>query len=346
MKKLDAINEESCFRNKIIILGFLLSLMVVLIHAYNAVEFSYIIPRWFSRMEFLISEDIGPAAPVLFFMISGFLFFRTFRSFSKENVKYKYISRLKSLVVPYLIWNAFATIVYYFATKTGVTNGEAFELTFVNIFNGIVLYKYNLPFWFMYQLIICVIIFPLIYFLLKNKWVGFISIILLSVINCFFLTNIFTIIISCVCYFMIGSLMALHFEKYVSRPKNYMKYIAIILGFLSQVFFYLKIRYQYEVYNYLYLIFLAIGIFYIFDFIKVQKTPSKMFNCSFIIFACHSLLLETVQKCLRIVLPINTVTIIIDYLGSAIITVVLICIFSLILRKIFPKVYSILSGGR
>lgn len=340
------IYDETVFRNKITILGFLLSIMVVLVHSYNAIEFSGMIPRWLSRFEFLISEDIAPSAPVLFFMISGFLFFRTFKSFTKESVKYKYVSRFKSLVVPYLIWNAFATIIYFIAAKSGMTNGEAFDLTFINIFEGIILHKFNLPFWFMYQLIICVIIFPIIYFMLKNKWVGIVTIILLSIINCFFLTSIFTIIISCVCYFMIGSFMALHFEKVVSRPKNNMKYMAIILVILSQVLFYLKIKFQQEIYSYLYLILLAVGIFYIFDFMKIQKTPSKIFSCSFIIFACHSLLLETVQKCIRMVLPINTLTIIIDYLGSVIITITIIFAFCLILRKLFPKIYAVLSGGR
>ncbi len=46
----------------------------------------------------------GPAVP-LFFMISGFLFFVGVNKFDTATYKCKILSRARTLLIPYLIWN-------------------------------------------------------------------------------------------------------------------------------------------------------------------------------------------------------------------------------------------------
>lgn len=73
---------------------------------------------WLNVMQqcwFFIVETCVP----FFFMISGYLFFRTYKS-SKWKAKIR--SRAKSLLIPYLIWNVFYAIVMITLMKIGAVS--------------------------------------------------------------------------------------------------------------------------------------------------------------------------------------------------------------------------------
>ena len=93
-----------------------------------------------------------------------------------------------SLCIPYLIWNTIWLILALLGNYTPLGNvlgGLKATLSVENVMRGIFLHGYFEPFWFMFQLIVLVIICPIIYILLKNKWIGLMCIISYFLFSCF-----------------------------------------------------------------------------------------------------------------------------------------------------------------
>lgn len=123
------------------------------------------------RLIVILTEVCVP----LFFVISGYLFFRN--TPEKPDVKWfwgKISSRFFTLVIPYLIANVIAWGCYYFAMKevpsmvSGFFGDNWKDPLFV-FWKGPV----NLSLWFIRELIVVVIFSPLIYLLVRySSWFG------------------------------------------------------------------------------------------------------------------------------------------------------------------------------
>ena len=138
-------------RNKISYLHFIMSVLVILIHSINN-------DTRFERF-FAIEGGIGQFATPLFFIISGFLFFRNVRSIS--DAKNKLRRRVYTLLIPYLLWNLIYYAIHLFLKPgSGISLSEIIDAAFT--------YKYNPSFWFIYQLILLSIISPIIYYVVNH----------------------------------------------------------------------------------------------------------------------------------------------------------------------------------
>src|SRR6185295_2439222 len=89
--------------------------LVVFIHSHNeevkfaSGEMAGNPEQWVLFVENFVSKGIARIAAPIFFMISGLLFFLSY-DFTLQGIVSKFKSRLKSLVVPYLIWSVFGLI--------------------------------------------------------------------------------------------------------------------------------------------------------------------------------------------------------------------------------------------
>ena len=182
--------ESDWFWNKITLLSFICSIMVVYLHSDNTEQYYLDTATRTGEFVLFVETDVlqffAQGAVPLFFFISGFLFFRNF-NFNKLYEKYK--SRFKGLLIPYLAWNMIYTfIVVLFSCIPVIRDNIGYRwvmspITVIGILKGIFLYQYNSVFWFMFQLIIFVVISPILYGGLKNKHIGIIFIILISVVS-------------------------------------------------------------------------------------------------------------------------------------------------------------------
>lgn len=183
MKKMgEMILTEKKFHNKVCFVAFLLSLMVVMIHGYNADMFLELPARepmekavW--GLQHFFAEVIGPAAVPGFFMISSYQFYR---SCSFKDIGPKMERRIGTVLLPYIIWNFFYYLGYAAAGRipflAGFSDKTAVELNILEAADAVLHFTYNPVFWYMYQLIFLIALSPVIYLVMKNRYTGFLAV--------------------------------------------------------------------------------------------------------------------------------------------------------------------------
>jgi len=100
----------------------------------------------------------------LFFVISGYLYFNRVNQLTYSLYKAKTISRVRTLLLPYLIANII------FLLLRIIVNPDL-DLSFLNILNGITGYNgfpANYPLWFIRDLFIVCVLSPLFFFAAKR----------------------------------------------------------------------------------------------------------------------------------------------------------------------------------
>ena len=172
------------FWTKKILLSYFLAVLVFMIH----------ISTFANYIEPLGSRDIvkplgwfvmaiSRCAVPTFFIISGAVFFR---DYTNDKYLQKLKSRIYTLLIPYLSWN---TIWMIFGVVTTIYFSQYFyaripsDLSPMGMLLSIVHYTDNGPFWFIFNLIVFILVSPIIYLALKNKYVGGIVVVLVMVVN-------------------------------------------------------------------------------------------------------------------------------------------------------------------
>lgn len=332
------ISREEAFRNKINVISILCAVLVVFLHSFSFNDgprdtFAY-------HLEFFISRNIAQAAVPTFFAMSGFLFYR---NFDLSQLMRKWKSRFRSLVIPYLLWNGISLLVFYVISRFSFISMEPFALNPENIFNGLVFYRYNLIFWFVFQLILLTYLCPVLYWLLKKRAVAVCLLGLLLVLYGLDIKELWILEIRAVIYYGLGAYFALHHQQWVvSREKASIFGIAAFL--VTQVMIYTGLDERNIVYI-LDRILLAVAVFDFSNLLASVKIP-RFLQCSFPIYAMHNLILEFFNKVFSFVLTPESNWILLDYFLSPILTIAIIALVNAFLLKYTPKVHGILFGGR
>ena len=124
------IDNESSLRLKL--LRFPPIIGVIYIHAYGTVIHysggslgTADLNSLTNVIRILLSEGIARTAVPLFFLMSGYLFFATFH-WSQQTYLNKILSRLRSLLIPFLFWNlaALAFIALAQAIATSIASRD------------------------------------------------------------------------------------------------------------------------------------------------------------------------------------------------------------------------------
>ena len=286
----------------------------------------------------------------LFFVISGALFYRDY-TWKLTTKKWK--SRLFSLCVPYLIWNTIwlclALLGHY--TPLGIfLGGVKTSFSIRNIFNGIFLYGNFEPFWFIYQLIILTVFCPLIYLLLKNKWIGLGWIIVFYVASCFGFKLSKTLFpnSNMVILYLIGAWIGLHhFSDFTARRSRIQAISGLIIYILCCIFHWTAEALPEWCTSFqvpLLVTIISCGAFWIaFDYFDMQKCPKYM-TYSFLIYALHSFIGATISKLLTLLIPSTQGYLLPIAVIAFPATVVVICIVGSLLDNYFPLLKRILTG--
>lgn len=130
-------------------LRFPLIVLVTYAHSYGGVIEGYSVlgSGWdsYEVLKIVMSQTFVKAAMPTFFMMSGYLFFANVEQFSKEIYSQKIHRRIKTLLIPYIIWNLLM------AAKLKAINLSFFWT------------PANMPLWFLRDLMIVSLLSPIIY---------------------------------------------------------------------------------------------------------------------------------------------------------------------------------------
>lgn len=339
---------------KIKVLSFLLILMVLYIH--NGYIESSTFPFALFIQEFLGYTGIGVVANSLFFFISGYLFYNGVGNIKDCFPKIK--KRVRSLFVPYITWNIifvlwFVVLGLIPGVSKFVNSDVVGAITKNGFFNAVyVLFVKPVAFqlWFLRDLILYVAISPLLYYLL-NKLGKLFPLLLLLIGTCGLVFLPSEIKLWGVFFFVWGGYVSNYqFGEYFGGMPQWMKIVAGI------------IYVGYSIINSLGVINLSavsmiasicgiISIFTIYDFIfttenKLTKMFAKAGSFSFFVYLFHEPVFNIIKKIGLIVFGHTQTSLIILSIINPLVMMGGAIVVAIVMKKIAPKFYSFLVGGR
>ncbi len=352
--------------DKLRIISLISMIMVVFLHSYNVtVKFSS------GNMSFndgynvfiqnFFSQGITRIAVPIFFCISGYLFFLKFRGTINEFVL-KYKKRAKSLLLPYLIWSIWG-LVFYFClqlfpqSKNFFTNDLIVNYSLKKILNTIFLNPIPYQLWFVRDLIVLVILTPVIYWLIKHFRVIPIALLFIIWLGLF---NFSFLIFSneSIFFFCLGAYFAINKSEYLIKKLNQKFYLAFIFLWVLIVFFKTILTSQNSDQTVLLLLLHKISIILgllalwsIYDILLIKKeNPNKTIlslSCfSFFLYAFHEPILTIIKKGLFYIAGASETMSIIIYFLAPIMTIIISIVLGSFIKKLTPKFYGLITGGR
>lgn len=340
---------------------------VVFLHSYNFSD-SFLTPctrisEGFSAavmFEFFFSNGICRFAVPMFFLISGFLFFKSYEN-SVVGYKKKVLKRCYSILTPYVLWSFISAVFILFLTYIELTKNlpivlehpvektTDFLATFIN--------PPAFQLWYLQQILIFTAIAPLIYALVKYTK-GYI----LILFGLYWLSDYSIIINSqALFFFSVGAAFSI-FDKSKNVAKHTNKLQALIvtliwilgcLGFTILAAAKLQGLIVTIIMSLICKLIEIIGVvamWLIFDIMVKMITNKKALllvsNHLFFIYALHEPLLHMSYQLALGTDSNSKLSHIILYICLPISTIAICVIVSMILRKIARPFHRLLTGGR
>ena len=335
------LNDEVEFRNKVTIITFLCSILVIWIHARNlevyAIDETAV---GFGKIVFDIEDIWGNLTVVavpIFFFVSGYLFYRTF-SIQRINEKYK--SRVFSILVPYLIWCTIYYLYYFVLTNTpilsNVVNTEKVTLSLMGWLEALWPNEYY-TLWFLKEIIIYIVASPIIFLLLNNKYTGSI-IILLLVMNAQF--GIFSVPLAGYAYYAFGAYFALNF-----KGKEFVKNNCLTVVGIFSILVMLCTRFTILESPIIRLLFVFM-LWFALDIFPLRRELPWWMKITFFTYVSHDIFLEAYEKIVLVVFGKHVIFALLDYIFAPLLVVATLIIIAKFLRRFAPTVWKVCTGNR
>lgn len=348
---------------KLSIISLFMIFLVVLIHSFFTESESF--PIAYSIARVLGGGGISRIAVPTFYVISGFLFFKNVTKV--KDCFFGIKKRIRSLFVPFLIWNVFFVLWYAVLSSIPVirdfVNSNISD--YINLRNPFSCFlnlwvaPAGFHMWYLRDLIIVVFLAPVIYVLVKYlKWLA--PLLLCFVYNGFYLY--FASILekigidihqACsVAYFALGGCFALCSTEWVNRYNRNGICLAAGVFFLFDCIIRPNYNYIPLSINVLVILCGMIILWKAYDWcynglIRVNaKKLTHYSSYSFFIYLFHEPVFNIIKKIGLILLGVHEWSLIILYLVNPIIMCAIAIIVAKVLQKHLPKTYSILVGGR
>ena len=303
------------------------------------------------------SNVLFRVAVPLFFIISGYLFFITYRNTWSGYVS-KIRSRIKTLLIPILFWNILtlcimalaqsipATSVLFSGDKSPISSYSVFD--YFNAIFGLNQLPVAGQFWFIRDLFVMVLFTPLIYVMIR--WIPFIVIPGLLACWYFYFWPLPFPTIPAVTFFVIGGYLGLKEFNFCSLDR-YGKFLLPVYICISLVDLLTKGEaYNNLIHNAGLLTGLTVAFFTVrymqrigpLNRLVVWATPA-----SFFVFAFHEPFQLILRKTLyRILHPETEISVLLLYFGIPILVLAIGLSLYFILMKLSPRGVKIIAGGR
>ena len=294
-------------------------------------------------LQYLLGGICGKLSVPIFLLISGYLFFREGSyELTKELWISKFKKRIFSLLVPYLLWNFIGYIIY--AIKIGFDFEDLFHSFWViDIPGRSGSSPIDGPLWYVRNLMIMVVISPIISYMMKyTKWYLILIMTILWIIQ----IPPFNKGIGIAFYFFsLGGYLRM-FDYHVENLQRYAKYL--IIAYPIYVIYAFLMQSNTDSWDFQLGILLGIGAIFslTIHFIKCGSENCKftkiLSETSFFIYCLHDLLLQFLKPFFSEILGTGDFA----YLSLIVVDIALCLGFFYVLKRISPKVTSLLMGGR
>lgn len=339
-------NTEQSVRKKFTLILFLCSICVLFIHTnnletYGLTEQSLGFSHFVFSLESFFSKLTYPAVN-LFFLISGILFFRTF---AINDLWAKWKRRFFSIGIPYIIWCTVYYLLNVCYTNIPLFNNNdntaAIRLSVSEWLGALWVNEYY-TLWFLKNLIIFILLTPVIWVLLKNRFskipTGLIILTALIVAK-----QIFNPSIPCsegIELYLVGSYLGINCRDFILRKYKFLSVIACLY-----LLFMLTTRFQF--WNIYLEIIYYFALWYASDFIRYDqiRIPWWM-TIYFFTYVAHDAILEVLEKCIFIMFGTKPVMALLDYFIVPVLVELILIGIAYLLKKYTPKTWRVISGGR
>ena len=340
--------------NTIAWLRFPLIFLIIMLHCYSVQRMEGEHELYFKAV-YPFALWLGETGVPGFFLISGFLFF-----FSKKSYVEKLRSRLHTLFIPYVLWNLLLLLLYVIAYAFGhpqdINGKNIVEYSFIDYLrlfwdrgsydNGNFV-PLLCPLWYIRNLIIMSILSPLLYYSIR-----YIRELFLFIVAVWWMTTPHNAFISqTILFFSLGAYFAILNKnplETVDRNKGIFLTLFSVFAIgdiLSHVYIGTPINLQIHRISLIFNIpaFLLLG-----DWCVRHGYTSKFLpNAAFIVFCVHYPIVVILRKfCIATYLNASDTVHILLYFACVVISTVLSLSIYLVLNRYFPKVNNILSGNR
>lgn len=252
-----------------------LIVLVTYAHSYGGVAegYSLIGSGWdsYEVLKIVVSQTLVKVAMPTFFVMSGYLFFANVEKFNKEIYQQKLWRRIKTLLIPYIIWNLLM------AAKLKMFSLSIFWT------------PANMPLWFLRDLMIVSLLTPIIYIGVRK--LGYWLFVLLLPI---YLTGIWAIQPGlnpyAICFFTLGAFLSIREMNLIDTCLKLEKsaYTLTIVLALAMILSYPSIAY-----SLLLLCFRVVGVVAVFYLAyrilsrTDKRIPKTVCDASYFIFLAH-----------------------------------------------------------
>lgn len=306
-------------------------------------------------VSYFLGGVVGRIAVPLFFLISGYLFFRWTEGFSWEIYKGKISKRIRSLLVPFLLWNALYVAAFF--ALSFVTNDSAFDI--YRHFDGMAILRQIwvdppcFPFWFLRDLMVMSI-----FTIVTEPLLKYLKVIAPALLLVVWLGNLCPSIPGFssqgITFFLLGAYGGIHrvdlpgkfrhpsMNMVVSLTLSY-----VLMGLVETWFRETEISYWLHNFN------ILLGILAVIELTAysvckgLADIPSAVTASSFFLYGYHGLFVKMLRNTLLPILkPVSDIGFLGIYAIDFIVTILVGVLLYHLAMKLIPKFTVLLCGGR
>lgn len=339
--------EEGRFRRKIGWFQFCCCVMVIWNHAGNAELFlgSLEPAHPLMRLEYGIFPAVIRISIPCFFMMSGYQFFR---GFTMKKLEGKWKRRIKTLLIPYLVWNLLYYIGYHVANQISflreIVNKPQIGVSLAELIDSVVFYRYNPLFWFMYQLILLVILAPVFYLFLRKVWSGVLLLVMI-LMGIYGELSFLSVNLDAAFYYAVAGFWAIHGQRQVEAQWTCRRGLLgtgiLLLGIQISKWYYMRGFIPAIV---VYHVMAIMGLWLMVD-VKWLKVWKPWMEDTFFIYAFHFIPVRFLNKTMAVLFQGNEMAAGFFYLIMPVFTITVCCGIAKVLQHI-PWMWRVLNGGR
>lgn len=340
--------KENQFRNKIYWFTFVFSILVIWVHAYNSELF---LGRsegaaWIYQLEHGIGNTIAQIAVPGFFMISAYLFYR---NFTMAQLWTKWNARIRSILVPFIVWNALYYLGYVIASRlpfiSDVVGKGVIPFHLLTAVDAVLHYTYNYVFWYLYQLILLILLAPVLYTILRERVLGLLAVGIMAL--CVYRrVELPELNMDALLYYSAAAYAALHGRSYVEKWHKKTGLSGLLLIFAVTAYRFAPGPLGDSAFaTVLFRLIVPAALWMMVDEERLPEAKDWMKD-NFFLYAVHFALVRLINKTAAILLPTALYMPLIIYLLMPAVVVVISYPAGVCLRNYLPRIWRLLNGGR